>query len=488
MNYCVSGHENPTGASYCITCGKDLSLEAPTSGRQCIHGHPMSSLDETCRHCGNLPASEKTEVGVRQSSTSSTGLMAKLVLTDMQEDATKFLLKVQTKSKIDLKILFLVLVLVITTPSAYFGYTVYAGPNYKGKTVEEVFKNREDQIAAVLEPACSVGKSEISEAEAEITSTSAAIEADYNYAFRNGVRPPSVGDVRKEIGNEVERQLKASLGNKYSQLDNKTSVLSSSEDSAVAFCRLGGALTGLLATSKALDFKLSEMPNYKGKTVEEVFKNREDQIAAVLEPACSVGTNEISEAEAEITSTSAAIAADYHYALRSGVRPPSVGDVRKEIGNEVERQLKASLGNKYSQLDNKTSVLSSSEDSAVAFCRLEGALTGLLATSKALDQTISGIKSPGSWAGSEYYYDEVDPNMAWKWASTSSFPHGGWAVDVISRLGCPDGSEVTMFTTLGNYSRNSGYLSPGGEARFNFYFTDEANTGYSGTVTSVTCR
>jgi hypothetical protein len=253
--------------------------------------------------------------------------MAKLVLTDMQEDATKFLLKVQTKSKINLKILFLVLVLVITTPSAYFGYTVYAGPNYKGKTVEEVFKNREDQIAAVLEP------------------------------------------------------------------------------------------------------------------------------------ACSVGTNEISEAEAEITSTSAAIAADYHYALRSGVRPPSVGDVRKEIGNEVERQLKASLGNKYSQLDNKTSVLSSSEDSAVAFCRLEGALTGLLATSKALDVTISEIQVPGSWAGSGYYYDVADPNMAWKWASRSSYPSGGWAALVVSRLGCPGGVVVELDATYGNYTGRAGRVS-----------------------------
>lgn len=354
MSTCISGHENPAGAAYCTTCGKDLSLKAPILGRQCIHGHPMSSLDKTCPICGNIPVLDPIKPAPSRASVNKSGILAKLELTDMQEDARKFLRKVQTKSKINLKVVFLVLVLVITIPSAYFGYTLYAGPNYKGKTIQEVFKNGEDQIAALLAP------------------------------------------------------------------------------------------------------------------------------------ACSVGTNEISEAEAEITSTSAEIAADYHYAFRNGVRLPSVGDVRKEIRNEVERQLKARLGNKYSRLDNKTSVLSSGEDSAVAFCRLEGALTDLRAESTVLDQTISEINSPGSWAGSGYYYDDDDPNMAWKWGPNSASPGNAWVVDVISRLGCFYWSEVIIDGTYGNYSGNSGYISPGGRARIFVYSTTDFSE--SGSVTSVTCQ
>jgi hypothetical protein len=276
--------------------------------------------------------------------------VAKLELTDMQEDASKFLRKVQTKSKINLKVFSLVLILVITVPSAYFGYTVYAGPNYKGKTVEEVFKNREDQIAAVLAPACSVGKSEIS-----------AVETD-------------------------------------------------------------------------------------------------------------------------IIRATESIAVDYHFALGNGVIAPSAGNVRVKIRNEVEKQLKAVLGDKYLRLDNESTIISSGEDSAIAFCQLQPAITGLRIKSAALDEIVNGITSPGSWAGSGYYYDQVDPNMAFKWAPTE-----GWVVDVISRLGCPDGSTVIIDGIYGDYSGNSGYIAPGEKARIRVepglsYLTE------SGSVESVACR
>ena len=330
MSTCISGHENPAGAAYCTTCGKDLSLKAPILGRQCIHGHPMSSLDKTCPTCGNIPVLDPIKPAPSGTSVNKSGILAKLELTDMQEDARKFLRKVKTKSNINLKVVFLVLVLVITIPSAYFGYTLYAGPNYKGKTVEEVFKNREDKIAAVLAPACSIGTNEISEAEAEITSTAGLIEADYRYALR--------------------------------------------------------------------------------------------------------------------------------FAIKFGFSSKSDADVPGKIRDEVERQLKSALGDNYSKLDNATSVITSGEDSAIAFCGLGSAMTGIQTKSTALDQIIEGINSPGYWAGSGYTYS-IDPNMAWKWAPRSSYPDGGWAVLVVSRLGCPGGVVVELDATYGNYTGRAGRVS-----------------------------
>ena len=355
MSLCVSGHENPAGAVYCTTCGKDLTLEATISGRQCIHGHPMSTLDETCQVCGNLPVSEAVPSTPSKSLTSKTGILAKLELSDMQEDARATLRKIRTKFKINFKIFRLVLILIIAIPVAYFGYTVYAGPNYKGKTVEEVFKNREDQINAVLQPTCNVGKSEISAAESEITSTSESIAYDYKYALGYGVSVPSAGDVRAKIRDEVERQLKAALGDKYVKLDNASAVISSGEDSAIKFCGLAGALTGLREKSSALE------------------------------------------------------------------------------------------------------------------------------------QTVNDINSPGYWAGSDYYYDDEDPNIAWKNAPRSAYPSGGWAVDVISRLGCSGRTVVTIDGMYGDYYGSVGSLGANQRARVDvltgFYYISE-----SGSVSSVTCN
>jgi hypothetical protein len=259
MNLCVSGHENPTGAVYCVTCGKDLSLQASVSGRQCTLGHPMLSHEETCTLCGNLPLQEKVELDASSSSTNKSGIIAKLELSDMQSDAKETLRKFRNKLKINLKILLLVLILLIAIPSAFYGYSIYAGPNYKGKTVEEVLKNREDQINAVLQPACSVGTREISAAETVITSATETIFADYTYALGYGVSTPSVGDVRREIRDEVEKQLKSALGDGYLKLDNASAVISSGEESAIAFCGLNGALTGLREKSTALEQTVNDI-------------------------------------------------------------------------------------------------------------------------------------------------------------------------------------------------------------------------------------
>ena len=259
MSLCVSGHENPTGAIYCVTCGKDLALQAPVSGRQCTLGHPMLSQEESCIVCGNLPLQEKVGIDASSSAASKTGVLAKLELSDMQEDARATLRKIRTKLRINFKIFLLVLILIIAIPAAYFGYTVYAGPNYQGKTVEEVLKNRQDQINTVFEPTCNIGKSEISAAEAEITSKNESIAADYHYALGYGVSAPSAGDVREKIRDEVERQLKAALGDKYVKLDNASAVISSGEDSAIKFCGLEGSLTGLREKATALELTVNDI-------------------------------------------------------------------------------------------------------------------------------------------------------------------------------------------------------------------------------------
>jgi hypothetical protein len=348
MNFCVSGHENPTGAVYCVTCGKDLALEAPAAGRQCTLGHPMLSDEVTCLNCGNLPAVEKTEAGISKSDPKGKGIIAKLELSDMQADARASIRKVQAKLRINLKVTALILTLAIAIPSSYFGYTAFTGPNYKGKTVEEVFKGREDQINAVLEP------------------------------------------------------------------------------------------------------------------------------------ACSVATNEISAMESEITNTTESIAADYHNALGFGASAPAAGDVKKKIKDEVESQLKANLGDKYLKLDNASAVISSGEDSAVEYCQIGASIDALREKSSALGQTIASIKSPGSWAPSDYYYDDEDPNMAYKWASRSAYPNGGWAAIVISRLGCPGGVFADLNATYGTYTGRSGSLSAGSERKINI-ISDYPSIAYTET-------
>jgi hypothetical protein len=354
MNFCVSGHENPTGAVYCVTCGKDLALEAQASGRQCTLGHPMLGHEVTCLNCGNLPAVEKTEAGISKSDPKGKGIIAKLELSDMQADARASIRKIQTKLKINLKVTALILTLAIAIPSSYFGYTAFTGPNYKGKTVEEVFKGREDQINAVLEP------------------------------------------------------------------------------------------------------------------------------------ACSVATNEISAMESEITNTTESIAADYHNALGFGASAPAAGDVKKKIKDEVESQLKANLGDKYLKLDNASAVLTSSENSALVFCQLEASLSAIQEKSSALGQTIASIKSPGSWAPSDYYYDEKDPNMAYRFTPRSSFPSGGWALDIVSRLGCSGGGGVTIEGYFGNYTGSSGALLPNQSARVKVY-TDFYYISETASNTNVSC-
>lgn len=356
MNFCVSGHENPTGAVYCVTCGKDLSLEAPASGRQCTLGHPMLSHEATCLNCGNLPVVEKMEAEIRKGNSNGKGIIAKLDLSDMQADARASIRKLQAKLKINLKITALILAIAIAIPSGYFGYTAFTGPNYKGKTIEEVFKNREDQISAVLQPTCSIGKSSISAAESDIT-----------YATE-------------------------------------------------------------------------------------------------------------------------AIAADYHVALGSTFAYLSAGDVRDQIRDEVESQLKNILGDKYAKLDNASSVISNGEDSAITFCQLDGGIQSLREKSNVLEQTITSINAPGSWEGFDYYKDDDDPNIAWKYAARSAYPDGGWGVLVKSRLGCPGGVVVEMDATYGVYFGQSGGIAAGSERKVNVFSSYPSFAGSeTGSVTHVTC-
>ena len=353
MNFCVSGHENPTGAVYCVTCGKDLSLEAPASGRQCTLGHPMLDHEVTCLNCGNLPAVEKTGAGVDKSGSNKSGIIAKLELSDMQADARASIRKLQAKLKINLKVTAMILAIAIAIPSGYFGYTAYTGPNYQGKTVEEVLKNREEQVAAVLEPVCSVGSASISSAENDITYTSDAITNDYRIALGSSLSYMSAGDVRETIKDEVERQLKSALGDEYLKLDNATAVISSGEESAIEYCQIGDALNGLRDKSNTLD------------------------------------------------------------------------------------------------------------------------------------ATITQINSPGSWAPG-YSYDSSDPNIAYKWAPDSAYPNGGWAVDVIARLGCPVGVTVTIDGIYGDYVGSSGALSPDERARVRVY-TGLFYLSESGSIEEATC-
>jgi hypothetical protein len=212
----------------------------------------MLDHEVTCLSCGNLPAVEKTDAAISKSDSKGKGIVAKLELSDMQADAKQTIRKIQTKFKINLKILALILAIAIAIPSGYFGYTAYTGPNYQGKTIEEVFKGREDQINAVLEPSCSVATNEIASIDSEITNMTEAIAANYQSALGFGVSAPAAGDVRKKIKDEVENQLKASLGDEYLKLGNKTEVLSSGEESAVKYCQIEASIDALREKSRAL--------------------------------------------------------------------------------------------------------------------------------------------------------------------------------------------------------------------------------------------
>ena len=354
MSKCVSGHENPVGAVYCITCGKDLSLDAAAIGRQCTHGHSMLSHEETCKLCGNLPFQEKVGVNASSSARNKMGTIAKLELSDMRVDAKETLHKIRKQLRNNLKIISLVLALAIVIPSTYFGYTITSGPNYKGKTIEEVFKGREDKITSVLQPTCSITKSGVAEAEAEIVST----------------------------------------------------------------------------------------------------------------------TN--------------AIAADYHYALDLNSTLITVDEVREKIRKEVERQLKTSLGESYTKLIDSSAVTNSGVNEALSFCQLDGILIEMEPKASALNAAITSIKAPGSWAPPEYYYDGQDPNIAYKFAPRSAFPNGGWAVDIVSRLGCSGGGTVTIEGLYGTYSGSSVALSPNQSARVNVY-TNLDYISETGISTYVSC-
>jgi hypothetical protein len=304
--------------------------------------------------CGNLPLQEKVGLNASSSARNKTGTIAKLELSDMQADAKETLYKIREKLKNNLKIISLVLALTIVIPSTYFGYTISSGPNYKGQTVEEVFKGREDQIASVLQPTCSITKSEVAEAEAEIVSTTNAITADYHYA---------------------------------------------------------------------LDFNSTLI---------------------------------------------------------------TVDKVRDKIRKEVERQLKRSLGESYTKLIDSSAVTNSGVNEALSFCQLDGILNEMEPKASALTATITSIKAPGSWAPPEYYYDGQDPNIAYKFAPRSAFPDGGWAVDIVSRLGCSGGGTVTIEGLYANYSGSSGALSPNQSARIKVY-TNLYYISETGESISVSC-
>jgi hypothetical protein len=355
MNLCLSGHENPTGAVYCVVCGVDLTLTTLTTGKQCIHGHPMTLDEETCAHCGNLPMVVNDAADVGNYGGTGSALISKLDLGDMQQDAMSALRTFRKNFRKKIKLISLIAFISIAIPFAYFGYTAYTGPNYAGTTIEEVFKNREDQIAQVVQPACTVGKSEITSAENDIEYTSEAI----------------------------------------------------------------------------LD--------------------------------------------------------DYHVALGFGVSAPSTDDVRSKIRGELEKQLKAVLGEKYIKLEKPGSVVSSSIDSALEFCKLEEPLNDLKGRAAKLAKAINAIQSPGSWASSGYYYDDEDPNMAYKWAPKSSFPNGGWAVDIISRLGCTGVGKVTLDGIYGDYYGYSGNMRANKKYRVKVY-SGLVYLSESASVDEVTCR
>jgi hypothetical protein len=123
---------------------------------------------------------------------------------------------------------------------------------------------------------------------------------------------------------------------------------------------------------------------------------------------------------------------------------------------------------------------------AIKYCQLEASIGALRDNSNALGETIAAIKAPGVWGPSGFSYDYEDPNIAYKWTPKSSFPNGGWAVDVISRLGCATGVRVTIDGIYDDYVGYSKSLSAGEKARVKIY-TRLVYLSESGSIAGTTC-